>query len=44
MKLTDSEKLKIAIEALEYFNRMRKDSRDWGLIKIKIDEALKLIK
>ena len=44
MKITDSERLKIAIEALEFYKRYCKDSRNLGLISTKINEALKQIK
>ena len=39
----DSNKLKIAKEALEFYKRYNKDSRNFGLIDTKIEEALKEI-
>jgi len=37
-------KLQIAKEALEFYERYSKDSRNFGLISTKVDEALKVIK
>ncbi len=40
-KLLTIEKLKIAIEALKFHKRYCRDSRNWGIIDTKVDEALR---
>ena len=39
----NSNKLKMAKKALEFYERYSKDSRNFGLISTKIEEALKVI-
>jgi len=42
-KLTDLKKLQIAIEALKYFKRYSRDSRNYGMITTKVNETLEKI-